>query len=301
MAVITSVTFEAIVGANTYNLNDGSICWLESSDGLGMAPMHRIVDRGPMQHGDSDLGYRLDPRTIRLVFGIDGVSNQDRYNKRATLLDLFRPRTSPIQLRWTFNDTGDVRQIDAFYSGDMTLPTQAGDGFHQSVGVSLVAHDPTFYDPEGKTLAFANQVGPGTFDVPTPIPTSIGSTTAAYTWSIQYAGTWLTCPALIRIGGPYNNVVVTNDTTGEKLDFTNINIPAGDAYLIDCRWGKKTVTNAAGGNKIADLSPDSDLATFHIAPDEEAPGGYNTISVSGDGTNNNTRVDVVYYNRYIGF
>ena len=34
----------------------------------GMAPLHRITQRGPFQNGDTDVDFRLDPRIINLPF-----------------------------------------------------------------------------------------------------------------------------------------------------------------------------------------------------------------------------------------
>ena len=39
--------------------------WLDA-DGIGMAPVRRLTQKGPMQDGVTDLGYRLDPRHVTL-------------------------------------------------------------------------------------------------------------------------------------------------------------------------------------------------------------------------------------------
>lgn len=117
--------------------------------------------------------------------------------------------------------------------------------------------------------------------------------------TIAYTGSFSEYPE-ITIVGPITDPVLTNVSTGEVLDFTGITISAGDSYTIDCRFGYKTVKNAAGTNKIADLTSDSDLATFHLGADPEVSGGSNAFTLTGTSTDANTQVTVAYYNRYVG-
>jgi hypothetical protein len=293
------MNLEVIAGGTATSIYDGTLCWLEATDGTGMAPLHRFGQRGPMQHGETDVGYRLDARQIKLVLGYDGATLDDMYRKRAALLALFRPRIAPLALRWTL-DNGAVRQIDVHYTGDMSMPRQAGDGFSGRIGVTLSAPDPTFYDPAGQALTFNMGAGGNLFVVPSSVPSAVGASTIDTTRTISYDGTWLTYPSVVRIVGPITSPVIRNEATGEKLDFAGVALGVGDVYTVDCRWGKKTVMNQAGINKIADLTPDSNLATFHIAAEDEAPGGFNTLRVSGSGCNTTSRVDVVYLVRYVG-
>ncbi len=117
--------------------------------------------------------------------------------------------------------------------------------------------------------------------------------------TITYLGSFLTYP-IITITGPITDPVLTNVSTGEDLDFTGITIAGGDTYTIDCRFGYKTVKNAAGTNKIADLTAASDLATFHLGADPEVSGGANAFTLTGTSTDANTTVTVTYNERFVG-
>ncbi len=117
--------------------------------------------------------------------------------------------------------------------------------------------------------------------------------------TITYTGSFLTYP-IITITGPITGPVLTNVSTGEDLDFTGITIAGGDTYTIDCRFGYKTVKNAAGTNKIADLTAASDLATFHLGADPEVSGGANAFTLTGTGTDANTTVTITYNERFVG-
>jgi hypothetical protein len=115
--------------------------------------------------------------------------------------------------------------------------------------------------------------------------------------TIAYAGTFPEYP-IITVEGPITDPVITNETTGEVLDFTGITIAAGTVYTIDLRYGYKTVVNQAGTNKIADLTAASDLATWHLEIAPIASGGNNIITASGTATTGDTVITLTYYKRY---
>lgn len=286
-----------IVGTNEFSLDDGSLVNLVAHDGLGMTPLHRISERGPLQHGETDRGYRLDPRKIQLVFQFPSTVLSDMYSKRATLLSYLKPQNNP-KLKFALPN-GDIRQIDGHLASDFTMPWSPDLWAAQKVALTVNCPDPTFYDPDMVSISMGISAGGTGFGIPWVIPWTLGESTLDKTTAIVYSGTFLTYP-IIYIYGPITNPIVTNTTTNEKLDFTGISIGAGNYYKIDCRYGIKTVVNDAGTNKIADLSADSDLTTFHIADDPEAVGGSNSIRIQGTGANTQTQVYIQFFNRYIG-
>lgn len=292
-------TLTATIGGTTYTLHDvsSSLAWV-GEDNWGMSPVRRIIDRGPLQHGDSDIDFRLEPRMGMLKLLARGGSAGGYWDLRATLHRIFRPSNTPIQLLWGL-DNGNQRAIDVHYAGDMTLGSDSRLGYNHTAVVQLRAADPTFYDPTIQSVPFTTGGGSGGFVVPVVVPVGVGASTINSTQVIVYPGTWLTLP-IVTIIGPLTNPVITNQSTGEKLDFTGITITAGHTYTIDCRNGYKTVLYDDGTNKIADLTDDSDLATFSIDPDPDVPGGNNTIKVTGSGANASTAVNIVYYVRYVG-
>lgn len=296
---MSSTIVKAVRGGVQTNLSDGTLCWVEASDGLGMTPLHRLTERGPQQQGDSDVGFRLDPRSIKHVFGAQADSMAGLYALRGHLLRLFKPSSVPLSLLYEL-PTGDVRQIDVVLAGDLELPSGDRSGFYQKVGVTFRAADPTFYDPEMKAVIFGVG-GSGTTGLtfPATFPWSFGASTIDTTKAVAYVGDWATFP-VIEIDGPIANPVITNLTVGAKLDLTGVTIAAGDSYIIDCRYGFKTVVDAAGVNRIDKLSDDSDLATFRLEADPDAPGGVNSIRVQGSGATSATEIFIRYYNRYVG-
>jgi len=292
-------TLTATVGGVTYTLHDvsGSLQWV-GEDGWGMAPVRRITDRGPLQHGDSDIDFRLEPRLATLKLLAPASTLAGHWNIRSMLLQIFRPSNTAIQLLWGL-DNGAQRAIDVHYAGDLSFPSEGRLGYTQTAVVQLRAADPTFYDPALQNVIYGVGGGGGAWAIPWAIPWSIGAATVDQTRSIAYLGSWRTYPIIV-ITGPLNSAVVTNVTTGDKLDFTGYNIAALDTLTIDCRAGVKTVVDAAGVNKIDKLSDDSDLQTFSLEANPEAPGGVNSIHATGSAATSATEINLQYYTRYVG-
>jgi hypothetical protein len=288
---------ELIRNGNIYSLVDGTYSHYLGDNGWGAAPTHRLTARGPQQHGESDYGFRLDPRVGSVVLGIPGSSLEDLFSRRGGLIALFGPANS-LALRWTIGSL--VKQIDVKRVGGLSLASANKSGFYQRAAVDLRAADPSFYDPDSQLQEFGLGSGANEFEVPMPVPHHVGASTLDETVGINYPGSWHSFP-FIRITGPITNPVITNESTGEVLDFTGTTIVVGDYYDIDCAYDAKTVIDDSGVNKIADLTDDSDLATFHISCDCEAvPGGANSISVTGSATTTATKVTMTYFNRYEG-
>jgi hypothetical protein len=297
-----------IVEGITFKLDDGVYCWYLGDDGLGMAPQHRFSSRGTMQDGDTDRGERLDPRIFRLILEVDGTSLPDLFVHRNKLLAIFKASANPLIFECAFEDEGKPIYLKAFIVDDMTFPSSDREGYTQKLVATFKANDPTFYDMSAGVISFLIAGGSGSGAIPMAVPTAIGASTINQMQSLDYQGTWRSCPTLIRVTGPITDAVFTNETTGEKLDFMGKTIAAGHYYDIDCRWGYKTVKDETGANKIADLTNDSDLATWHlreVMPGTgffEEPGmyGINSIRVTGSGCTAATRVDITFLTRYLG-
>lgn len=297
-----SILFDKIsvfAGGSEYQLDGTNPYSYLGHDNLGAAPRRRLVERGPQQHGETDLGYRLDPRVFTLLLQIEAADAAAFWDQRNDLISYFAPYHAPILGFWLKN--GAVRYIDCHLVGDLMMPDGEYMGTIQRAAAQLKAPDPTFYDPVGQSSTFSLGGGGDAFPVPHEVPHGVGASTIDQSTVIAYAGNWLSFPHLIRITGPIEDCVITNVTTGEKLDFTGATIAGGDYIDIDCRYGQKTVIDNDGVNRIADLTSDSDLATFHLAPDSaEAPGGLNSIRVTGSGVTEATGVQVNWFERYLG-
>jgi len=476
-------TLQAIVGSTTVTLSNDSPFGLLSARGMGGAPVRRVTAQGPTQHGDSDLGYRLQPREVELVIGFRADTDAALDAHRDTLVSIFKPLTStPVYLRVT-RDDGEVRQLDCYAVGEIKIdlvPEHRPGHYHRAT-VRLRAPEAAWYETVPGTITVTGTAGTGenwwlaggaigsaqvmmsggtpaqgaAWSYTGTIPhtssytlvfrggqqtTGSGSTTYAfhvdntgtgesdlafvaldvvgytqygagyggayylgttimpsgtinYFWrhdgsaqmttgtggvihgtdaftgnyymyvgigSVPISGTarkwrsdylnsagsrWgatithyaLYSPGLtgaqidtlnaymnninggtvgqvapvdydgdlpespiISIRGPITSPVITNLVTGDTLDFGTITIGAGTTYVIDTRYGYKTVT-AGTVNKRGELTDDSDLGDFHLAPNPIAPGGVNTIATYGTNIGTATQISIVYTNRYTSY
>lgn len=304
-----SVTVEAIVNNQSYPLSGGNPWWFVSMTGGGIPPVRRIEERSPMQHGSTDVGFLLDERMVNLVLLLEAtgattaeaLALADQY--REELADHLKPLTdTPINLRLT-QDSGRVRQVDCNVAGAVDFPITLRErmGPSQLVVIQFRCADPIPYDPALQNILFDTSAGSGFF-IPMEVPFkhTTGSTINRVT-SLSYQGKWETYP-IIYATGPAEDLVITNETTGRKLDFTGHTIASGDTYIIDTRYGRRRIVDQDGNLKNSALTDDSDLQNFAIMPNPTAPGGVNDIrvSVAGQATLA-TRVRVEFYNRYLTF
>lgn len=287
-----------IASGTEYSLDDGVYCHFLGDSGLGMIPLHRFSERGPLQDGDTDLGFRGDPRFFSLFLEIDGTTRPDLWDKRQTLLRLFRPRSNALSIKWALSST---YQIDAHYAADLEMPSNDREGFSQKVVVTLKANDPTFYDPVADAVTFQLGAASDSFPVPMSVPHNVGVSTIDLSVAIVYRGTADSYPVLIRLTGPLVGPVITNILTGEKLDFTGTTISGGTYYDIDLRYGYKTVKDNTGTNQVSKLTSDSDLATFHLESAEDGSASLeNPVRVQATGATPTSKVEITYFKRFMG-
>jgi hypothetical protein len=300
-----TIKIEVIRGSTTYDLTDPSTFAMLGYEGTGMAPVRNVLQRSPFQDGATHVLRRLEARRVQLAIWAVAADVPTLMAANQTLLAAFKPTVAPFNLRVTHSSTDAVpvdvvRQLDCHYDGELSLGSQQHRGFSQVAGVTLMAPDPTWYDPTAVELNFTTAGGDG-FTVPMPVPHFVGASIIGGTVTVTYAGTWKTYP-IITVTGPIVDCVITNHTTDEKLDFTGQTLAAGEQYVIDLRPGYKTIRDENGDNALPNgiLTADSDLGTWHIAADPEVANGENDISVAGTGTTGSTTVEFEYYNRYTG-
>lgn len=304
----------ATAAGEVYDLNDGEEIRLLAYD-LGPSSVRRLSQRAPLQQGDTDLGFRIDPRFIDLSWAIRGATLIDYRNIRERFLEVWVPRDVAVQLVFAFEDR--TRALDLHLDGDFNWSERHG--VIEKVSAVFKASDPRLYDPEIHTLQFslaaAGGGGVGGWTIPWPIPWAIGSDTLDLALAVAYAGgSRLAAPEypVFRIFGPVDSPIITNETTEETIDLSAngglLLATAADWVEIDLagpdRRDSKTVRDQDGNSVDQYLTTDSDLATFHLAPaGEQLPNGSyatgdNTISVTGSGVTSQTVVTMNYYDRY---
>lgn len=310
--LIPAVT--ANIAGQSYNLNSDEIR-LNSYD-LGMASIRRLSQRSPSQlYGDTDLGFRMDPRFSDFQWTIRGSSLSGYRDLREEFMSIWVPRfDDAVQLIFDFDDR--IRALDVVLDGELLWNNRAGT-IEQVSGVFRAA-DPRLYDPELVTVLFdlAGSSGNDGWSIPWPVPWPIGTSILNLTKTINYAGLSRLAAVefpIIRVIGPITNPVIENETTEEVIDLSAegglILADSSEWVQIDLsnspRRDSKTIRDQDGESIDQYLTTDSDLATWHLAPagelllSEAYATGQNIITVSGTGVDATTQVSLRYYDRYL--
>ena len=270
--------------------------YLTGTIGWGLAPSHRITQRGPFQEGDSDIDFRLDPRIMSLPFVATAKTIEEHFSVRNTLLNVFKPGNDTCLFKVTYGDGTETRNIDVKVVGGLTMDTDSKD-FNVRGVIQLRAADPTW----SGGIEFEEQLTNTVFGTPTPYPkpypVPYGADSVNAVTPITYNGTWLSYPVITAFG-PLTDLVIT-DAQNHSIKFTTP-IPASTYVSINLKYNFKTVTDQDGVNRFEWLSIDSDMTNFALFPSPFILDGINTLSVSATGTDANSLVTLNYIPRYIG-
>lgn len=287
-------------GAESITL-DSAPWWLEWATGIGGPPVRRLTQRGPMQHGQTDVGFRLDARSIMLGLACAAETAAAADGYRDTLQRVLGPGVGrPVYLRCV-RDDGETRQIDCYALNMVDAPARKPEriGGMQRFAVQLVAHDPAWYDPAPMQVSAGLASISSGMLVPVEVPLLIESGSGADgRVQMHYSGTWDEYPILTLVG-PIKDALIANETTGDTLSFEGYTIAAGDSITVDLRYGYKTVIEDDGTNRIDKLTSDSDLATWRLASILETGDGVNVLRLSGSSLTAASAVTMIYHARYI--
>ena len=279
-----------VFGLNGYDSVTGLTFNYQGDQGFGLAPMHRITQRGPMQQGDSDVDFRLDPRILQLPIFVNTTSIDEYYAARGRLLEIFSPSNTTARLSVTTSTW--TRTIDVKVLGGMSFDADAKAGYSLGTVIQLRADDPTWYDATPHSISGAAGIAGTPTAYPVVYPRTYGTANINATTVYTYDGTWLTYPVITALG-PITGLVITNNTTGQVITTTG-SIAAGRTYTYDLRYGKKTVYDDLGNNQIATVVASSNLASWAIVV------GVNSISISASASASPAAVSIVYYTRFVG-
>lgn len=283
------------IGATTFNLNGydattGFTFGYMGDQGFGMSPLHRITQRGPMQQGDSDVDFRLDPRIMQIPVFVPTTSITDYYTARGRLLSVFSP--SNVSGVLTVTTDTFTRSILVKTLGGMSFDNDPKIGYELRAVIQLRADDPTWYDATPLTVLGSAGIAGTATAYPVIYPRTYGTANINATTTVAYNGTWQSYPVITALG-PITGLVITNNTTGQIITTTGV-IAAGRTYTYDLRYGKKTVYDDLGNNQIATVSASSTLATWAIVT------GTNSISIAASASASPASVAITYYTRYVG-
>ena len=287
---ITYTVGAATINLNGYDATTGLTFGYLGDQGFGMAPLHRITQRGPMQNGDSDVDFRLDPRIMQIPLFVATTSVDEYYAARGRLLSVVSPSNTVGTV--TVTTSAWTRSINVRVLGGMSFDTDPKIGYELRAVIQLRADDPTWYDAEPHVIAGSTGIAGTATAYPVIYPRTYGTANINASTTYTYDGTWLAYPVITAIG-PITGLVITNNTTGQIITTTGA-IAAGRTYTYDLRYGKKTVYDDLGNNQIATVSASSTLATWAIVV------GTNSISIAASASASPAAVAITYFTRYVG-
>jgi hypothetical protein len=273
---------------------------LKEYEGFAPPEVEHITTQGPYQVGETWEDALMNARIINLAVDIVGDAGfGDVWSLRRTLIDTLAAYKYGVYVEIHQPD-GEIVEAFGRYQGRVEAPRGEDDSPSvQRVAFSIRCHNSVLYDPAQNVWAVTKATGGSSWAFPLAFPAGFGAGALADEETFEYQGTIRSFP-IITIDGPATDLVLRNESTDEKLDFTGYTIEAGEQVEIDCRYRYKTVESDADGNVQDELTDASDLSTFHIAADPEVGDGHNTLSVEATGVTVNTRIEVRFDTNYTG-
>lgn len=138
----------ASIDDNSVNLTNGNPFWLDSAEGLSSSAVVRHEQRGPLQQGATDLGYRLAPRifTLDVLFYATTDAILDGY--RDTLMAIFKPLQNISITLTVTRDDGAIRRLTCHTVDeiDIALILEHRPGHLHRAKVTLRAANPLYSD-----------------------------------------------------------------------------------------------------------------------------------------------------------
>lgn len=316
----------------SYNLHSPEIRWVLSRTGTGMPPIQWLTERGPFQHGESIKSFRLRPRTIQMIIRHNYNDRQQYFHGRLQILDVLRPnrqiigQVNPGTLRKSFSDGSKIDIDVVIQEGPAFEPEQGDQWQEQSFQevIRFIAHNPVFYNPYLRVHDFINVPGeeggepeedPLLQQLVFPIHFSASDGLIIFNRNIGapggddgdldpeddpnvivYRGNWIEYPTIILTGPLSSPIIITNTTTGERIQL-NYDVQPLETVTITLTYGIKTITSDLfpGLSLMGYLDPLSDIGSFHLEP------GQNDFNIVITGQNSDSVVQMQYKDRYVGY
>jgi hypothetical protein len=252
---------------------------VQAFNDFGSPPVDFQTRKGYHQHGATEVGYTLAPRTVSIAYwAAPSCTREEYWRRRTELLSFVRHnRGGPIVL--TVVEAGGAKRA---------LVVRANPGFKFPEGadrntwdveetLDFVAFDPIWFDPTVIEPLCLSAAGTGLI-FPITFPITFGSSGIRCSHSITYLGTWESFPTL-ELTGPFTGALIEHVESGYIIELVQA-VTNGDKRVITLTPGSQSIVDSLGVNKFSDLGPSSNLVDFKLLPDPEMPGGIQTIQAT---------------------
>ena len=278
-----------------------------NEEGFGMPEIEYITQKGPFQHGETVIDYRLKPRIIQFTHRRKVSGRHEYWSARSNIIDMLRPNRNVGKNRAMgtlrkYLPDGTKRDLSvSILQGPIFATRVEGayrDHYIEEV-IRFYAPSPIFRNPDQRIIYPTNTQSSG-MTFPITFPVTLGISIFEAIAPISYVGTWDAYPT-IQLYGPMDGPHITNLSTGELI-FMDYKIQSGEIMTIALSPSRKLITNNYGQSMKGVVRGSlSSLATFHIASNPEVPSGLNNFKVTGTNyVNGVTHVVISYFDQYIG-
>lgn len=277
----------------TVNLNDRQNTFLMIGMAGDLMPTWTFTEQqSPAFDGAIIKDASINARDITIPVYVRDVSRSAVLNRVRSIIKAMSPAKGDGRL--IINSDGSVRVLNCRFKNGFANDGQGSFQLTNWMKSMIVfrAGDPYFYDQTPTTFDVAYEERDTSFF---PIPPmqlynpNVFSGSGEATPTVNNAGDVQTWP-IIKIYGAGENPVITNLTTGKKIEITKTMLD-GEIIIIDTDPVKKTVTDGAGGNLWPNLSADSTL--FPLVP------GSNKISIMFSNPTTNSKIQFIYKLAYL--
>ena len=276
---------------------------------VGLPPITRITQRGAFQHGDTNVDFRLNPRTFTIRGYVDADNDFDHLKVRDLLGRIFKVTNTAATLTMTssktlteapFTQDTLSRAINCVVNGGLNVSSDTSNGYGVFFDIELRADNPLWYNPQQSVVPIATVITGDPTDIPGLIPRTYGTNTINTSTNVYYDGTFMTYPIITIYGGDggITNLVITNATQGRSIIIPAV--PLNTTYTLDLRYGYKTAVDQTGASVITSISPASNMTTFAIVPTIEVASSFNTLTVTAATASNGAYVNITYNELYTG-
>lgn len=261
-----------------------------SIEGLGDVEAEIQTQKSPYQHGSTFVDALLGERVLPMEIKIYGDSEADMSSKRRFLSNVFNPAWGMGQFKIQVGEV--IYTVDAIPD---FIPKYAGGvenmgTFYQYCQIQVTAPYPYWRDPQ--QLSRALRAYQGKFTLPMQFPVELGiegdNTILDNTGDIK-------APIQIDVQGPITYPRVTNETTGEFIQF-NRALSSDEILHIDTQKGNKRVEIYRDGWPIQNAMGylDHDSTFLQLVP------GENQLSLTARAGDMNGIVSVAWHNYFAG-
>ncbi len=258
--------------------------------GLDMPPLAFVEDVIPGQAGAQLRDVRVTVRDAVLPFYMEQDSDGALRDLLRSLARRLNPQRGDGRLRHIAVD-GTTRDLTCRYTGGLEgarVRGQSGPNWRRGA-LTFRAHDPFWYDATPITSTFTTGAQPLFFSSPFFGSTKLASDTVLGEQTVTNDGDVETWPVW-TVNGPATSIVLTNVTTGERIDLP-IALTAAQSVIIDTRPFRKTIRRNDGTNLYGSLTNSSALWSLGE--------GATRIRTEVAGSTADTFVTLVYSRRYL--